>query len=72
MAEWQSVETAPTMTRVLLCYGGDKIAIAEYTRVGAATGWYMGADGAALVFAHKATHWMPLPAPPNSGGTEHG
>ena len=63
MSEWESIETAPKdETRVLLYRKG----WAENTGVGR---WSTNGKQWVSVpgdWAWKATHWMPLPEPPNA------
>lgn len=78
MSEWQPIETAPVGVRVRLGWWEDH---AEWTAMGDPMKW-KSRDGVAWVqvgrwlfkrvvrgdYADRATHWMPLPAPPARGG----
>lgn len=59
MAEWRPIETAPKFAQLLLWHpaSGDRHKLGALMRVGFCDDWPN----------RKATHWMPLPAPPNSG-----
>ncbi len=67
MGEWQPIETAPTDgTHVLLAYywaGERRHYIAEgwFDNRVIIDGWHRHGDSSV-----RATHWMPLPAPPAS------
>ena len=56
--EWQPIATGPRDgTKVLLLYDGDQISLGIWHKPDKfhPDGWWS---------AYRATHWMPLPAPP--------
>lgn len=76
MSEWQPIETAPQDgTRILLAFEksrqpGYGVAVGKWRRIFDRTqptlhrGPYFVLEGSNAVTA-RATHWMPLPAPPS-------
>lgn len=67
MSEWQSIETAPRdATKILVC--GPHIDGNLYMDVTAwPVGWDLKWPVAYMAYAAgEPTHWMPLPAPPQS------
>ncbi|MEH2501270.1 hypothetical protein V1290_000081 [Bradyrhizobium sp. AZCC 1578] len=75
---WQPIETAPKDKTILLYgpqVGGSKDDLAGWDGNIVASGYYDGIDTSWCVTGSTwrgpfigATHWMPLPAPPDSNG----
>jgi hypothetical protein len=62
--EWQKIETAPKDGRRFLVYvpiDGHRLVIAMYSRQGLLL------DESIKPMAFPASHWMPLPSPPEVG-----
>lgn len=59
---WQTIETAPKNTAVLVCSmaGVGEACFIEY--VDGPSGWYWAADRDPM--GNNPTHWQPLPTPP--------
>jgi hypothetical protein len=56
--EWQPIETAPKDgSFVIVRLGNSEVFSAQWTQ----NGWHAASD----IGWVRATHWMPLPAPPN-------
>ena len=71
MTGWQPIETAPKDGTAVLLYMADgKYAAAEFrTRNDGIAFWeiaHIETTGASICLLAKATHWQPLPAPPES------
>ncbi len=72
---WQPIETAPKSGRVLVIGPGGTMHVANWSK-NPFTGheaWLVdrvGDDGTCLIM--QATHWMPLPAPPEVVATDQG
>ena len=64
MSEWKPIDTAPHGELVLLWVPATQRTIAEMEVGAASWGWRSG--GISNMSYHgRATHWMPLPAPPS-------
>lgn len=72
MMEWQPIETAPNDGTRFLVYRPNRVIIEACVPDGYGCGdWYFeGVMWSGVANAMDATHWMPLPEPPNSE-TEH-
>ncbi len=65
MSEWQPIETAPKDGTVVLLYcGGKEVVSARHYANDCWTPEHDMAQGVTW-----ATHWMPLPAPPQTAST---
>lgn len=66
MSEWQPIETAPQDgTRILLCDDRCKPFPTLLGRWCHGAWWSDATNSGASIVWSDATHWMPLPAPPN-------
>lgn len=66
-AQWQPIETAPKDGTFVLIGFGDSVGEARWVE----NAWYWanndpGDSWGRPVYEHEATHWMPLPAPPQA------
>ena len=61
-ANWQPISTAPTDGRRFLFWNGEYVCVAQFVM-----GKFFAAQGYPANGIPKATHWMPLPEPPNGG-----
>ena len=70
LGAWQPIETAPKDgTNVLLVNRKGNMATGLWQGRGVMAGWWLrGGNGPNVFFNdhHGPTHWMPLPAPPQS------
>ena len=70
LGAWQPIETAPKDgTNVLLVNRKGNMATGLWRGRGVMAGWWLrGGNGPNVFFNdhHGPTHWMPLPAPPQS------
>ena len=81
MSEWQPIETAPKHGPDLLLCDGSSVHEGRFMMAGrdpySQEGWYWSGYGGGITTIHGhpsgavgplvIRHWMPLPAPPNSG-----
>lgn len=71
--EWQDIETAPKDEQRVLLFNPDEIGSwcvmvgAHYEQL---DGWQYDGQTPRYSNAHQPTHWMPLPSPPASRGSE--
>ena len=65
MGEWQPIETAPMDGTVVDIFAhGARQTNVRYLANEKTPGWYFVYDGALAGFKEGASHWMPLPPPP--------
>lgn len=68
MSEWQPIETAPRDGRPILLWCNDRQYVCGefWSRADGSAGWEIGhrIDGTVICLGLPATHWMPLPEPP--------
>ena len=70
MNEWQDIETAPHETNILLGWIEQSTGNWE-CQTGFASGGKLYPNGYSSRWWHgRATHWMPLPAPPKTEGND--